>query len=101
MSKFHELISSDTPVLVDFYADWCQPCHHMTPILKEAANQLSGKAKVIKVNIDKNQKAANRYGVRSIPTLLLFQAGEVIWRQAGVVPAANIVSAVEKAAAST
>ncbi len=96
MANFNELIQSDTPVLVDFYADWCQPCHMMAPILEDAASKLSGKAKIIKVNVDKNPKAAAKYSIRSIPTLLLFQDGDIKWRQAGVVPADAILSAVQQ-----
>jgi len=82
--KFDALVSQDTPVLVDFYADWCGPCQAMAPILKEVAGEYQDKVKVIKIDVDKNQPIAQRFGVRSIPTLIMFKNGEVIWQQAGM-----------------
>lgn len=83
-TKFHDLISQKTPVLVDFYADWCGPCKMQNPILESVARQLDGKAKIIKVDVDKNEAAATKYNVNSIPTLILFKDGDIKWRQAGV-----------------
>jgi thioredoxin 1 len=80
MSKFNELINSEQPVLVDFFAEWCGPCKTMAPILKEVASKLDGKARIIKVDIDKNPAAALAYGVRSVPTLILFRKGKIMWR---------------------
>src|SRR5688572_16326340 len=86
--SFSELISSPgMPVLVDFYADWCGPCKTMSPILNQVASELSGKVKVIKVDVDKNPAAANQFQVQGIPTLILFSKGKPVWRQSGVVPA--------------
>ncbi len=90
--KFDSLIDQQTPVLVDFYADWCGPCQMMAPVLKEVAEEMQGKMKVIKVDVDKNQPIAQRFGVRSIPTLILFQNGELKWRKAGVVTKRELVS---------
>jgi thioredoxin 1 len=83
-TTFQHLINQKTPVLVDFYADWCGPCKMQTPILESVAKQLDGKAKIIKVDVDKNQSAATKYQVNSIPTLILFKDGDIKWRQAGV-----------------
>ena len=83
--QFDTLVNQAEPVLVDFYADWCGPCQMMAPVLKEVAHELNGKLKVIKVDVDKNQPIAQRFGVRSIPTLILFQNGELKWRKAGVI----------------
>lgn len=83
-TTFQELINQDIPVLVDFYADWCGPCKMQTPILENVSRQITGKAKIIKVDVDKNQSAADKYQVRSIPTLILFKKGQIMWRQAGV-----------------
>jgi thioredoxin 1 len=91
MSKFNELINSDQPVLVDFFAEWCGPCKTMAPILKDVAAQLNGKARIIKVDIDKNPAAASAYGVRSVPTLILFKKGNIMWQQPGVMDASALV----------
>lgn len=96
MSKFNELINSDVPVLVDFYATWCGPCKTMSPILDEVAKQVQGKAKVIKVDVDKNQQAAATYQVRGVPTLILFKNGKQIWKQSGVVPANELVNLINQ-----
>ena len=96
MSKFNELINSDVPVLVDFYATWCGPCKTMSPILDEVAKQVQGKAKVIKVDVDKNQQAAAAYQVRGVPTLILFKNGKQVWKQSGVVPANELVNLINQ-----
>ena len=85
--KFNELIQSDQPVLVDFYATWCGPCKTQAPMLEELARRVGESARIIKVDIDKNPKAADQYQVRSVPTLVVFKRGKVVWRQSGVVPA--------------
>lgn len=82
--KFETVTSQETPVLVDFYADWCGPCQAMTPVLKEVAQTLEGKVKIIKVDVDKNQPLAQKFGVRSVPTFILFKGGELIWRKGGM-----------------
>lgn len=90
--QFDTLVNQAEPVLVDFYADWCGPCQMMAPVLKEVAHELNGKLKVIKVDVDKNQPIAQRFGVRSIPTLILFQNGELKWRKAGVITKRELLS---------
>jgi thioredoxin 1 len=96
MSKFNELINSDTPVLVDFYATWCGPCKTISPILDDVATQVQGKAKVIKIDVDKNQQAAAAYQVRGVPTLILFKNGKQIWKQSGVVPTNELVNLINQ-----
>jgi thioredoxin 1 len=92
---FQELIEGDTPVLVDFFAEWCGPCKMMQPILEDTAKQLGGKVKILKVDVDRNPLAASRFQVRGVPTLILFSKGEVVWRQSGVVPTHQLVQIIE------
>ena len=82
--NFEKLINSDVPVLIDFWADWCGPCHMLAPTIKEVATELGGKVKVIKIDVDKNPTVANQYQIRSIPTMILFRQGKPVWRQSGV-----------------
>lgn len=84
MSKFHEAIHSPIPVLVDFYADWCQPCKMQAPILERVAKRTQGEAKILKINVDKNPQVAQKYKVRSIPTLMIFKHGKILWQGAGL-----------------
>jgi thioredoxin 1 len=93
---FNQIINSDKPVLVDFFAEWCGPCKVMAPILKDVKREIGNSASIVKVDVDKNPQAANEYQVRGVPTLVLFQNGKPIWRQSGVVPKAGIVEIIKK-----
>ena len=92
MSNFKKIISSNKPTLVDFYADWCGPCKTMHPILDAVKNHYNEKLTVLKINVDKNQKAATHFKIRSIPTLLCFQSGEIVWRINGTVSEKELIN---------
>lgn len=93
---FNELIQSEKPVLVDFFATWCGPCKTMAPILKDVKLEIGDTASIFKVDVDKNPEAASAYQVQGVPTLILFQNGKVLWRQSGVVPKSGLVSVIKK-----
>jgi len=98
-AKFQtEVLESSEPVLVDFYADWCPPCRALAPTLENLANEFDGRARILKVNVDENPDLAGRYNVRSIPTLALFQDGEVADVKVGALPQAALRSLLENAA---
>ncbi len=84
--NFNEVINSDKPVLVDFWAEWCGPCQMLAPIVEELAGDFEGKAIVGKLDVDSNPNIAGQFGIRSIPTLLIFKNGQLIDKQVGVVP---------------
>ena len=90
MESFSDLISSPTPVLVDFFATWCTPCKIMTPILQKV-NEIQGDSiRIIKVDIDKNRSVAAHYSVQSVPTFMIFKNGKQLWRQSGVINAEEL-----------
>ena len=92
-----EVLKSEHPVLVDFWATWCAPCRAIAPAIEELATQYKGKVKVAKVNIDDNQDTPQQYGIRSIPTLLVFKGGKVVGQIVGAVPKAKIEAAITQA----
>lgn len=94
-SSFNDIINSETPVLVDFYADWCGPCKMLAPILKQVKETLGDKIKIVKIDVDKNQLLATKYQVRGVPTMLLFKNGNQLWRQSGLLQKEQILSIVK------
>jgi thioredoxin 1 len=92
-----EVLKSDTPVLVDFWAEWCGPCRMIGPSLEDISKEMDGKLKVVKVNIDENPTTPSRYGVRSIPTLLLFKNGQVAHQIIGALPKNRLVQELQPA----
>lgn len=96
MNNFETLISDNKPVLVDFYADWCRPCQMMAPILEDVKSQIGDQATIIKINVDENQALTAQYGIQSIPSLLIFKQGEVVWREVGVHRPTELMAALKK-----
>jgi thioredoxin 1 len=90
MSEFTELINGDKPTLVDFFATWCGPCKMQAPILEDVKHSVGELANVIKIDVDRNQSLAMQYRVQSVPTLMLFKRGEVVWRVSGLQQASDI-----------
>jgi len=90
MNSFRKIIQSDKPVLVDFFATWCGPCKMMTPILHDVKTALGDKVSIIKIDVDKNPEVSSQFQVQGVPTLIVFQKGEVKWRQSGVVQAKDL-----------
>ena len=93
---FDEIINSDKPVLVNFFAEWCGPCKMMAPILIDVKKEIGDTARIIKVDVDKSPEAANQYQVQGVPTLILFKNGKPLWRQSGVVPKAGLINIIKQ-----
>jgi thioredoxin 1 len=93
--SFNDLIQSEKPVLVDFFAEWCGPCKMMAPILTDVKSKLGENVKIIKIDVDKNPQISGAYQVQGVPTLMIFKQGKMLWRQSGVVAANQLVQLVQ------
>lgn len=94
-SSFKKIINSETPVLVDFFANWCGPCKMLGPILKEVKDELGDEVKIVKIDVDKNQPLSTKYQVRGVPTMILFKNGKQVWRQSGVLQKNEIIQVIQ------
>lgn len=94
--NFNSIVNGNKPVLIDFHALWCGPCKSQTPIIAELAKEVGDKVRIIKIDIDKNQEIARRYSVRSVPTLMLFKNGNVVWQQAGLQTKTKLKQVIEQ-----
>jgi len=96
MSSFFDLTASDQPVLVDFFAEWCGPCKTMSPILKEVKDNLGGLIKILKIDVDKNQRLATALNVKGVPTLILYRKSKIMWRQSGLVTKRDLITKIRE-----
>jgi len=96
MAKLSELINGDKPVLIDFSAEWCAPCKMMPPILKELSRLMDDRIRILKIDVDKNPKVAQKYKIQGVPTLILFKNGLPVWRQSGVQQALQLQSIINQ-----
>jgi thioredoxin 1 len=91
MENLQAILQSPTPVLIDCFATWCGPCQAVPPILREVKDKLGDQLRIVKIDIDKNQELSAQWQISSVPTLLLFRNGKMIWRQSGVIPAHQLL----------
>ena len=96
MNEFNKIISQDKPTLVDVFATWCGPCKMVHPILEDIKRRVGDRATILKVDIDKNEALAAQYGIQSVPTLMIFKHGQLVWREPGVHNADDMVLALER-----
>ena len=96
MADFQEIINSDELVLVDFFADWCGPCKMLSPILDQVKSEMGDKVKIVKIDVDRNQKLAAELMIQGVPTMLIFKNGEQVWRESGVLQTQELIQILEK-----
>jgi len=94
--SFSQLINSDQPVLIDFHATWCGPCKMLAPIIKNVKKKMGDQVTILKIDIDKNQALASKLSIRGVPTLVLYQKGEQLWRQSGMISEAELMEVLGK-----
>ena len=100
METFNDIIKGTKPVLVDFSSEWCGPCKMMAPILKEVSQKIGNRARIIKIDVDRNPTVARKYQIVSVPTLIVFRNGQIQFRQSGVMQAMQLVALLERLAAN-
>jgi thioredoxin 1 len=93
-NSFENIIKSEKPVLIDFFATWCGPCKMLAPVLKEVKDSLGERITILKIDVDKNQQLSSKYQVRGVPTMILFQNGKQLWRQSGVLTKDEIIKTI-------
>ena len=93
-TSFENIIQSEKPVLIDFFATWCGPCKMLAPVLKEVKDSLGERITILKIDVDKNQALSSKYQVRGVPTMILFQNGKQLWRQSGVLTKDEIIKTI-------
>lgn len=95
METFYDVVAGNQLVLVDFFATWCQPCKMMHPILKQVKDVLGNRIRIIKIDVDTHSALASKYQIQSVPTLMLFRKGEVLWRTSGVMQKAELLGTID------
>ena len=93
--KYNDIVKSHPTVLVDFYADWCGPCKMMVPVFKELKSAMGDKLKIVKIDTEKNQQLSANMGIRSIPTMVLYKNGQLVWQQPGAMPLQDLKNKIE------
>ncbi len=94
--KFDEILKSDKPVLIDFFAEWCGPCKMLAPILKEVKEEVGDTATIVKIDVDKSPQAAQKFEIRGVPTLILYKGGKQVWRQSGLLDKKSLLSLINQ-----
>ena len=93
---FQEIIQSEKPVLIDFFAEWCGPCKMLAPVLKDVKNTLGERVQIVKIDVDKNQTLAGQYQIRSVPTLMIAKKGKILWKESGMLTKGQLVQLLEQ-----